>query len=102
MPPTPVATLRRARDQAKAAGLKHVYLGNIRDVEGQSSYCTGCGKEVIGRDGYEITAWNLDAQGHCPDCGKVLAGHFAPKPGHWGMKRRPVVLSDKSMIRFRG
>ena len=33
-PPTPAATLHRARRQGQAAGLKHVYTGNIRDIEG--------------------------------------------------------------------
>ena len=96
IPPTPAATLRRAREQGKTAGLKHVYTGNIRDAEGQSTYCMGCGQELIGRDGYEITAWRLDAQGRCSACGLRLAGHFAPKPGHWGTKRRPVFLSGES------
>jgi pyruvate formate lyase activating enzyme len=94
-PPTPPATLRRAREQAQAAGLKHVYTGNIQDVEGQSTYCTNCGQPVIGRDGYDIIAWRLDAEGRCVGCGQALAGRFAPAPGHWGARRRPVFLSPR-------
>jgi len=93
VPPTPPATLRRARVQAKSAGLKHVYTGNIRDVEGQSTYCAGCGQLLIGRDGYEIIAWHLTSEGHCSACGQRLAGHFAPKPGHWGSRRAPLFPS---------
>jgi pyruvate formate lyase activating enzyme len=93
VPPTPPATLRRARRQAMAAGLKHVYAGNIHDPEAQSTYCAGCGRMVIGRDVYDITSWNLDAEGRCLGCGRPLAGHFAPTPGSWGTRRRPVIHS---------
>ncbi|MDP6581462.1 MAG: AmmeMemoRadiSam system radical SAM enzyme [Vicinamibacterales bacterium] len=96
--PTPAATLRRAREQGSRAGLKHVYTGNIRDVEGQSTYCPGCGQLVIGRDGYEITAWSLDEASRCSGCRLALAGRFASKPGHWGMRRQPVFF-DTSVRR---
>lgn len=92
VPPTPPATLFRARAQAQAAGLVHVYTGNIRDPEGQSTVCAGCGQRVIGRDRYEITGWNLDAQGRCRGCLRPLAGHFAPGPGHWRGQQRPLFL----------
>ena len=91
-PHTPPATLRRAREQARAAGLRHVYTGNIRDGDGQSTYCTGCGAAVIGRDGYTIMGWRLDAQARCAACGTTLAGHFAPQPGTWGARRLPIAL----------
>lgn len=95
VPPTPPATLTRAREQGKAAGLQHVYTGNVRDTRGQSTYCAGCGAEVIGRDGYDITDWQLDAEGRCTSCNAKLAGHFAPEPGHWGSRRRPIFLFDE-------
>jgi len=90
VPPTPAATLHRARAQGLAAGLAHVYTGNIRDVEGQSTYCAGCGTMLIGRDGYAITAWGLDDEGRCRSCQHPLAGHFAPRPGHREGGRRLV------------
>ena len=93
LPPTPLATLRRAREQAKAAGLRHVYTGNVPDEEGQSTYCGGCGAMVIGRDGYEITAWHLDEEGRCRACGHRLAGRFAEAPGRWGAKRRVLRMT---------
>jgi pyruvate formate lyase activating enzyme len=95
LPPTPVATLRRAREQGRAAGLKHVYTGNIPDAEGQSTYCARCGTMVIGRDGYEITAWRLGDDGRCRACNHPLAGRFAPAPGRWGAKRRSVSLPSR-------
>ena len=98
-PPTPPATLRRAREQGKRAGLRHVYTGNVRDVEGQSTSCPGCERRLIGRDGYDITAWTLDAAGRCGGCGSALAGRFAPAPGRWGMKRQPVSFSRDEAAR---
>jgi pyruvate formate lyase activating enzyme len=94
VPPTPAATLRRAREQGLAAGLKHVYTGNITDVEGQATSCPGCGRVVIGRDGYSIVSWDLDAGGCCRWCGQALAGRFAPQPGQWGPRRRAVHLGS--------
>lgn len=81
VPPTPPATLARARKQALAAGIHHVYTGNVHDEHGQSTYCASCGQRLIGRDWYHLSAWNLDAQGRCTKCGAPLAGHFDPQPG---------------------
>lgn len=88
--PTPSETLWRARQRGKARGLKYVYTGNIRDVEGQSTYCGGCGDVVIERDGYQITGWQLNDRGECRRCQEPLAGHFDPEPGRWGSRRAPV------------
>ena len=87
--PTPAATLHRARAIAKAAGLHHVYTGNVHDADGQSTYCAGCGARVIERDWYRLGAWNLRG-GACASCGTKLAGHFADRPGAWGSRRLPV------------
>jgi pyruvate formate lyase activating enzyme len=87
--PTPAATLHKAREIAKAAGLHHVYTGNVHDADGQSTYCAGCGARVIERDWYRLGAWNLRG-GACASCGTKLAGHFADRPGAWGSRRLPV------------
>jgi len=94
VPPTPPATLTRARTQARAAGLRYVYTGNVDEVAGQSTYCTTCGKLLIARDWYELGAWNLDARGYCRFCGARLAGQFDPQPGRWGARRQPLSLSS--------
>jgi pyruvate formate lyase activating enzyme len=91
-PPTPPATLKRAREIARAAGLRHVYTGNIHDEAGQSTYCHACGSRLIGRDWYTITAWDLDAQGACAFCGESCPGCFEPRPGHWGARREPLII----------
>jgi pyruvate formate lyase activating enzyme len=76
-PPTPLATVQRARTLARAEGLRHVYTGNVADPDGAVTACAACGGALIRRDGYRITANRLVA-GRCPDCGARLAGRFAP------------------------
>jgi pyruvate formate lyase activating enzyme len=90
---TPPATLTRARNIAIAKGLNFVYLGNIHDPLGASTYCPNCGTQVIERDWYEIGAWRLDAAGHCLVCNTAIPGVFAGPAGTWGAKRMPLRLS---------
>ncbi|MFZ1730744.1 MAG: AmmeMemoRadiSam system radical SAM enzyme, partial [Bacteroidota bacterium] len=91
---TPAAVLQRARGIALRSGLRHVYTGNIRDEEGQSTNCHHCGARLIGRDQYTLTAWNLDDAGNCSSCGTSCAGRFDAQPGRWGAKRLPVHISS--------
>ncbi|UCH53985.1 MAG: AmmeMemoRadiSam system radical SAM enzyme [Pseudomonadota bacterium] len=91
-PATPPATLKRARDIAIKNGVRYAYTGNVHDEAGQSTYCHQCGTKLIGRDWYDITAWNLDAQGCCNKCGTTCAGVFEAKAGDWGARRQPVRL----------
>lgn len=51
-PPTPAATLTRAREIAMTNGIRYAYTGNVHDVAGQSTRCHGCGALPIERDGY--------------------------------------------------
>jgi pyruvate formate lyase activating enzyme len=92
LPPTPSTTLTRARRIAMDNGVRYAFTGNIHDGTGQSTYCHQCGDRLIGRDWFQITAWNLSADGRCPKCGMACAGVFAPQPGRWGASRRPVRL----------
>jgi pyruvate formate lyase activating enzyme len=90
---TPPDTCKRARDQAKAHGIRHVYSGNIHDVTGQSTYCAGCGKLVIQRDWYELGAYNLTGN-RCASCGAELPGRFADRgPEAWGRRRLRVAIA---------
>ncbi len=84
---TQSAILLRARKQARAAGLEHVYTGNMSDGESQSTYCTGCGELLIERTQYTLGRWHLDNSGHCKSCRQLLAGHFDELPGTWGARR---------------
>jgi pyruvate formate lyase activating enzyme len=93
-PPTPAATLTRAREIAMRHGLHYVYTGNVHDERGGSTLCHACGETVIGRDWYVLTRWHLTDDGCCRSCGARCAGVFEGPPGDWGGKRMPVRLAN--------
>ncbi len=93
VPPTPPQTLTRARDIAMRNGLRYAYTGNVHDKGGESTYCHHCGQLLIGRDWYQLSEWNLDAEGKCRNCGTPCAGVFEEKPGDWGPKRVAVKMA---------
>jgi pyruvate formate lyase activating enzyme len=92
LPRTPASTLRRARDIAKRAGLRHVYTGNVHDREGGTTSCAACGAAVIERDWYAILGYRLTAQGGCATCGAPLAGRFGARAGGFGRRRVPIAM----------
>jgi pyruvate formate lyase activating enzyme len=92
-PPTPPATLSRARQVALGNGVRYAYTGNVHDEAGGSTFCHGCGRRVIGRDWYVLTEWGLTDDGRCVDCGTRCAGVFDGPPGDWGARRLPVRLA---------
>jgi pyruvate formate lyase activating enzyme len=96
--PTPPSTLVRAREIARAHGLRYVYTGNVHDEAGQSTYCHACGTRMIGRDWYRITAWQLTSEGACAACGASCAGVFEARPGTWGQRRMPVRLDSEATV----
>ena len=91
-PPTPPATLRRAREIARRNGLRYVYTGNVHDPEGDATWCPSCGDRMIGRDWYELTSWNL-VDGESTACGERCPGRFEGTPGAWGRRRQPVRIA---------
>jgi len=72
-PPTPAASLRRAREIGRAAGLRFVYEGNIPGAGGENTYCPACGAELIKRHGFSLLDSKL-AAGRCPACGEKVDG----------------------------
>ncbi|MBK8908288.1 MAG: AmmeMemoRadiSam system radical SAM enzyme [Rhodospirillales bacterium] len=95
VPPTPPATLTRARRIAMDAGARYVYTGNVHDLDGDATRCPQCSAPVIGRDWYELIAWNVAADGRCGRCGAAIAGVFEPRPGAWGRQRRPLRVGQR-------
>jgi pyruvate formate lyase activating enzyme len=94
IPPTPAATLERARRIAMANGVRYAYTGNVHDKVGESTYCHHCGQLLIGRDWYVLSDWNLTADGKCNRCTTPCAGVFEARKGDWGARRLPVRLSQ--------
>ena len=92
LPPTPPTTLARARARAMAEGLQYVYTGNVRDREGGTTTCPGCGAGVVVRDWYRIERYALTDDGLCTRCGTPIAGVYSGPAGDWGRRRRPLHL----------
>jgi len=71
VPPTPMATLDRAREIGLKAGLHYVYAGHVPGEE--NTVCPHCGQLLIRRIGYRVVE-NRVLAGCCPDCGAAIAG----------------------------
>ncbi len=81
IPRTPPETLRRARAIALTHGLRFVYLGNVFDEEGQTTWCPTCGWALIVRDWQTVRRFELRRDGRCPHCATKIPGEFQ---GSWG------------------
>jgi len=75
LPPTPYETLKRCAAIARAEGLHYVYVGNVPGTSDQATRCPKCGKVVIGRENFAITARHLKDE-RCAFC-------HQPIPGIW-------------------
>jgi flavodoxin len=68
---TPTATLERARKIGRAAGLKYVYMGNVKTSDAKTTYCPKCGCVLVEREwGHAKFAMK---GGKCK-CGEVVPG----------------------------
>lgn len=73
LPPTPIATLERARNIATAEGIHYAYVGNVPSHPGNHTYCPQCKKVLIRRHGYFIQSNHLKG-GRCSFCNRKIAG----------------------------
>lgn len=76
LPPTPVATLDRARDTARAAGLDFVYVARVTGHAGENTFCPACGAKVIERLGFVVEAVRMKGAG-CAECGRSIPGRWS-------------------------
>jgi pyruvate formate lyase activating enzyme len=74
-PPTPAASMHRAAEIGKSAGLKYVYCGNIPGDPGENTHCSYCNRILIRRHGFSIERIDLKGSA-CPGCGTPLDGIF--------------------------
>ena len=72
VPPTPVATLRRALEVGKEEGLRYIFVGNVPGEA--NTECHACGELLIRRRGYTILANHVAPGQVCPNCGTPVAG----------------------------
>ena len=73
LPPTPVATLERAREMALVKGIHYAYVGNVPDHPGNHTYCPGCKGIVVRRHGFFVQEINMKG-GRCSSCRRKIAG----------------------------
>lgn len=78
LPPTPPATLYKARQIAMAQGCNFVYTGNMPGGEGENTLCPNCKEVVLSRYGHMTISPEL-ANGKCHKCGKAIPGVWAQK-----------------------
>ena len=71
-PRTPLQSLQKAREIGLAAGLRHVYEGNVPG-EGEDTVCGNCGTTVVRRYGFSIKRNDIRS-GNCGSCGAPVAG----------------------------
>ncbi|HZW38555.1 MAG TPA: AmmeMemoRadiSam system radical SAM enzyme [Ignavibacteriaceae bacterium] len=74
---TPEETLTSARKIALNAGLKYVYVGNVFNKAGQTTYCPTCNEKLIERDWHSVNKYRMDGN-KCFNCGTLIAGKFNP------------------------
>lgn len=71
--PTPVETLRKARQTAVDQGINFVYIGNVPGEESQNTICPSCKAMLIRRYEYNILENNISG-GLCKKCNKPIPG----------------------------
>lgn len=76
LPPTPIASLLKARNIAEMAGCKYVYIGNVPEIGMENTNCPKCKKLLIERRGFAMLS-NYLKNGKCGFCGYGINGVWA-------------------------
>ena len=81
---TPAATLIRAAEIGRSAGLRYVYSGNLPGETGrlEDTRCPSCVSTLISRRGFRVLRNRMAAGGKCPDCGAAIPGVWGALPRH--------------------
>lgn len=58
--------------------LHYVYLGNIRTLEAQNTFCPNCNELLVARSSYKTQIKKLDKSGNCKSCGHEVLNYFTP------------------------
>lgn len=74
---TPTTKMKHAFDLGKEAGLKYVYLGNVRCADYEDTVCPCCHQKVIRREWFQVQFPNgYPFRGVCPSCGTKIDGFW--------------------------
>ena len=78
-PATPAATLIRAANIGRQAGLRYVYAGNLPGEVGdlENTRCPQCRRILVERRGYRIVRNELDGAGNCLACRAHIPGRWS-------------------------
>jgi pyruvate formate lyase activating enzyme len=79
---TDAATLLRAAEIGREAGLNYVYAGNLpgRTGEYEDTFCSNCNERLVRRTGYVITDYRITPHGTCPRCAQAVPGLWPKEP----------------------
>lgn len=91
---TPVATLIRASEIGRAAGLRYVYAGNLPGATGglEDTHCPGCGAALIQRTGFRVRSNRLAADGKCPQCATQIPGRWDTRSPSGACRTEPDLI----------
>ena len=70
VPRTPHRTIIKARRLAMEWGMKYVYVGNVFDSEGQTTFCPNCHRALIERSWHSVL--KVDLEGTRCSCGQEI------------------------------
>jgi len=73
---TPEKTLTTSRNIAISMGIKYCYVGNVHNIEGQTTYCPNCNNKLIIRNWHDVTSLKLK-HGKCGKCNTTIPGVFS-------------------------
>ena len=76
---TTAEMLLEAASIGRAAGLRHVYAGNLPGQVGdlEDTHCATCREPLVRRYGYYIRDYRIRADGCCPGCGTAVPGRWS-------------------------
>ena len=73
-PPTPMATMKKAYDIGKKAGLRYIYMGNVAGEASENTYCYDCDTKLIEREGFFMEKNLITYKSTCPKCDSKIDG----------------------------
>ena len=88
-----VADTCHARNIVLQQDLQYVYTGNVRNQQGDTTFCPGWHNALIVRDWYQIDEYRLTDNARCPDFGIVITGRFDTRAGDFGRRRVPITTN---------
>ncbi|OGV05766.1 MAG: AmmeMemoRadiSam system radical SAM enzyme, partial [Ignavibacteria bacterium RIFOXYB2_FULL_36_7] len=72
---TPEKTLNNARKIALEEGIKFCYVGNVYNIEGQTTYCPNCGYKLIEMNWHSVNSYKMKKD-KCCKCATKIPGVF--------------------------